>query len=204
LGKHDLTTISHGIWEREHQSNYGMINGIKNYPLLKNTLYNNSHLKMTTISNMRIWNNNEWERKLKWRREWFDWELHQVEYFRNELIRYLPKIQGQDSWIWKGEDMDTYTVKSGYKILQNIITGKKDEFFELLWRTSTIPNVKQFIWRIDKTKLQPGILCQTCVLCKEQDETIQHLFLNCKVSTMVWNLCNKWIGLKTISHVWDE
>jgi len=72
--------------------------------------------------------------------------------------------------------------------------GEKDEYFQLPWRTNVIPNVKHFIQKMGHNKITTrgnlqhrGIVVpsKSCVLCKEQDETIQYLFLNSKVSSMV-------------------
>ena len=39
-----------------------------------------------------------------------------------------------------------------------------------------------------------------CALCQTNDESCQHLFLECKVAQSVWSLCFKWIGILFVQH----
>jgi len=41
-----------------------------------------------------------------------------------------------------------------------------------------------------------------CVMCGEEEETYNHVFLKCKVAWRVWYMCNAWIGMSTTFH-WD-
>jgi len=37
-----------------------------------------------------------------------------------------------------------------------------------------------------------------CSLCEVEEECISHLFFTCNVSRVVWNQCNKWIGINNV------
>jgi len=40
----------------------------------------------------------------------------------------------------------------------------------------------------------------SCVLCRFEEENTTHLFLKCKIANMVWNFCNKWVGISSVQH----
>jgi len=37
-------------------------------------------------------------------------------------------------------------------------------------------------------------------MCKEQDESVCHLFFYFKVAQQVWDLCDRWIGECLVKH----
>ncbi|XP_070003520.1 uncharacterized protein [Nicotiana sylvestris] len=45
---------------------------------------------------------------------------------------------------------------------------------------------------------------QDCVLCKQANETIQHLFFECSYANALWSKLLVWKGIKRSVHGWDE
>jgi len=39
-----------------------------------------------------------------------------------------------------------------------------------------------------------------CALCQSEEESCQHLFLECKHARSVWALCHRWIGILSVQH----
>lgn len=39
-----------------------------------------------------------------------------------------------------------------------------------------------------------------CGMCQAEDESSQHLFLECKHAQSVWSLCFRWIGILGVQH----
>jgi len=64
--------------------------------------------------------------------EWFEWKLSLVNMFKEEITKFLLHPRNQESWKWKGDESESYIVKSTYKSLQNNIDNEKDEFFRQL------------------------------------------------------------------------
>jgi len=63
--------------------------------------------------------------------------------------------------------------------LHNKEDSEKEEYFQTIWRSNTIPNVKNFIWRIglnniatkDNLKHRRVVVdCKLCAVCKQKDE----------------------------------
>jgi len=65
-------------------------------------------------------------------------------------------------------------------------------------------------WRVllDKLPTKTNLLVRgvqlqhsLCELCRAHEENAKHLFFSCKVSQMVWNMCDRWLGVSTVHHV---
>ena len=89
----------------------------------------------------------------------------------------------------------------GYRVLENAGYEREDSNLETLkswWmylQASDLENkMKEFQWRISHKALYTFILLheidadisKRCILCKDADETLEHLFVNCAVSKQFW------------------
>ena len=89
----------------------------------------------------------------------------------------------------------------GYRVLENAGYEREDSNLETLkswWmylQASDLENkMKEFQWRISHKALYTFILLheidadisKRCILCKDADETIEHLFVKCAVSKQFW------------------
>ena len=90
----------------------------------------------------------------------------------------------------------TYTVKEGYQTLKNNGPRHQQRIWEKIWSSDSIPKINIFFWLLAKNKL---LITENlrkrrihgpsrCNLCLEQEETSQHLFLECSFTIRVWNL----------------
>ena len=39
-----------------------------------------------------------------------------------------------------------------------------------------------------------------CALCREQEESVSHLFFDRKVASKVWNMCNNWVRILNVHY----
>jgi len=39
-----------------------------------------------------------------------------------------------------------------------------------------------------------------CVMCGEREETINYLFLGCKIPAKIWHLCDTWVDVNNVHH----
>ena len=88
-----------------------------------------------------------------------------------------------------------YSVKEGYKVITTEPnTGER--LWKKAWHPHSIPKVNSFIWILLHNKLltaenlrKRGILGPSrCPLCSSAEETSSHIFLQCKVSLIVWRI----------------
>jgi len=161
------------------------------------------------VSEVGIWEDNEWTWTLGWRRYRFQWESELV----NELLRVISRTklirEEMDSQKWEGDTSGVFSVKTAYERLTKSSTDGPNAIFNLLWQVKAYPNVLVTAWRalLDKlpTKtnlMRRGVMInnQLCVLCGGGNETVQHLFVECSVAQRVWNRCFRWMGIVFAQH----
>jgi hypothetical protein len=67
--------------------------------------------------------------------------------------------------------------------------------WKAIWKPRVPPRVTFFIWTValgkiltaDNLRRQNIILVNWCCMCRVDEETIDHLFLHCKVATKLWD-----------------
>lgn len=109
-----------------------------------------------------------------------------------ELILSIPlSVNDKDTWYWRHEKMGEFTVKSGYKIIQQakVQTNTADNsgFWRQLWNLRIPNKVKSFLWRASTHCLPSKDMLRTkriqidpkCPVCNLSDETIIHTLVNC-------------------------
>jgi len=101
--------------------------------------------------------------------------------------------------MWMYLDIGDYTVKTGYRAIQQWKTNRdqgssNSEMMESIWKKvwglDTIPMHRMLIWRILNNALpvrdsleKKGINCSLlCPRCKAGIETIDHLFRKCELT----------------------
>jgi len=173
-------------------------------------LYLISNKKERTISECGKWKNDKWEWNLGWRREWFEWEKNLFQSFMVDLERINIDSRRVDSLQWMdGEDKE-YTVKSAYEKMQGICNGEQLLVFQSLYGGLKLFHHRFFFaWRVmlkgvpTKVNLRHRrVLLNNygCALCGEQEESVSHLFFDCKVASKVWNMCNNWVRILNVHY----
>eukprot|EP00253_Pinus_taeda_P024025 PITA_24025 len=149
--------------------------------------------KITTLYDISSWNQNRWS-------EWKDLHLPQDLKdlwlnLKSSLSRSAPTNKEKDDrYIW-----DTcggsFSVKEGYKSLQNINPTANWNLHTATWKSECIPKVKHFNWTLLKGKIltaenlrKRGIQGPSiCCFCRAEEESIQHSFLLCTFAQSCWN-----------------
>ncbi|KAJ0878597.1 putative RNA-directed DNA polymerase [Helianthus annuus] len=121
------------------------------------------------------------------------------------LISSVVLRSSRDKWRWSGDASGLFTVKSVKHLL---VRGRCDpEFFVLDW-SNWIPIKHNILaWRIVLNRIptydallarsivsQPG----TCPLCGDEDESVSHLFISCRIADLVWHKVSRWCRIPTI------
>ena len=71
-----------------------------------------------------------------------------------------------------------------------------DRLWKKVWHLDSIPKVNSFTWILLHNKLltaenlrKRGIMGPSrCALCNLDEETTNHIFLQCKISLLVWRI----------------
>lgn len=120
-----------------------------------------------------------------------------------------------DKHVWAWETSGEFTSKSAYK---TFFTGStKFGQYKCLWRSWALLRAKMFLWmaladyrwtsdRLAKRGLDHP---ERCRLCDQEQETIQHILIQCMVVREVWFLALQQVGLSTLApslehtlHIW--
>lgn len=107
-------------------------------------------------------------------------------------------------------DAEEFTIKGTYKILRG-------EFTKVPWRRLSCNNQGSPKWnfilyltmqrrlytkdRLEKWGIQTD---QMCSLCKQEQETHQHLFSSCTVAARIWSKLLKWLCITRNTAGWEE
>ena len=44
------------------------------------------------------------------------------------------------------------------------------------------------------------LMCDRCPLCGVEEESVRHLFFECKISWKIWGMCLTWLGFPLVLH----
>jgi hypothetical protein len=125
--------------------------------------------------------------------------------FEGTLIKQIPLIMEpiDDQLMWPHSKQGTYTVKSGYNLLNQWKEAERpgsangnahNELWKKLWTLHTVPRHKVFLWRVLQGAIPvrsmlniKGVQCNIlCPRCLEKEETIDHAFMKCQFASRIW------------------
>eukprot|EP00253_Pinus_taeda_P003539 PITA_03539 len=150
--------------------------------------------KQRTLFDISQWNQNDWK---GWKSLALPPNLENSwAELKNSLSGLAPiNKTTEDKFIWDPIG-GNYTVKDGYKSLQNSSAANTWPLYKVVWRIDSLPKIKIFNW----TLLHGNILTaenlrkkgiqgpSICCLCKNAEETCGHLFIECSFARQCWNL----------------
>ncbi|KAK2652028.1 hypothetical protein Ddye_011884 [Dipteronia dyeriana] len=138
---------------------------------------------------------------IAFRRTLFDWELEQWTGCRDCLKGIVLRDTIQDTIGWKFNDNGKFTVNSMSRCLE---VGNSGEVgvFDGVWQGLCPSKIELLVWQLLHDRVLVKEVLQKfglqlddsveCPLCSDGVETIDHLFLNCRWSWRLWQLCMKW------------
>lgn len=95
----------------------------------------------------------------------------------------------EEKIIWAASKDGTYKVKEGYKIIINSQRWEEVNIpLNLCWDTIGLPKAGIFLWEVAQSRILTTDRIRKmgfegpsrCLLCKEEAETTEHIFYNCK------------------------
>ena len=120
-------------------------------------------------------------------------------------------VGGVDSWVWKAEGSQSFTVNSAYNKVRRVSDGESSPIYCRLWRCKALPSVVFLAWRVMENRIatrvnlvrRGGVVVENsvCCLCGKVDESSSHLFVVCDFTWRVWSLCFEWLGVSFVIHL---
>lgn len=118
------------------------------------------------------------------------------------LTTKLRQSQNRDYLGWHYTETGSYTVKSGYWLATHIPDEEpqarppagEPQLKNKIWKTTTAPKLKHFLWRMlsralgtgDKLSIRHINLDKYCKRCVSETETTDHLFFTCPHAIQIW------------------
>jgi hypothetical protein len=138
------------------------------------------------LPNMKVWD----KRKIE--------SLFPMDVANRILDIPLFDMFGEDKLVWVDSPYGHYSVKSGYKLMLNIIgkdvNASQQEDWHSLWKILAPPKTKHLLWRVCKGCLPTRLRLQEkrvpctllCPLCNQEEEDEWHTFFGCETSLQAW------------------
>ncbi|XP_075084891.1 uncharacterized protein LOC142168130 [Nicotiana tabacum] len=126
-----------------------------------------------------------------------------VEPTKKALISWDKLCATKGNTIWNTKP------KSASWVIQKIfkaknyfeVSGYTEEEVNLMERFSAIQDRLATKERLERWGIMED---KTCLLCQRENETLQHLFFDCEVSTTIWQQLINWQGIQRTKGDWQE
>ncbi|KAL7215451.1 hypothetical protein ACSBR1_027587 [Camellia fascicularis] len=145
---------------------------------------------------------------LAFRRELYDWEEDQLQNLLNQLAAGPVLRPNQvDRPVWSASNSGQFSIASLYKLVVGNL-GPTLSVNKLVWLKFIPPKVQVFGWMAWKKRIKTkeflqrlGILtvngsnlCNLCVFCKSEFESVNHVLVCCPFVWSVWSHMLNWWG----------
>jgi len=113
--------------------------------------------------------------------------------------RKILVSKGQDQLRWGNNQEGTFNLKESKGILLELNPQVLDKIWQKFWRYQGWMKIKIFMWSVYDRKIltwdnirKRGVLGPSrCLLCGEQEETMEHLLNNCYFTSWLWDIFTK-------------
>jgi len=110
--------------------------------------------------------------------------------------RKILVAEGQDQLRWGNNKEGTFNLKEAKSILLELNPLVLDKIWQNLWRHQGWMKIKLFMWVVYHRKIltwdnirKRGVQGPSrCLLCEDQEETLEHLLNNCIFTSWLWDL----------------
>jgi hypothetical protein len=126
-----------------------------------------------------------------------------------QFVQLWANIQAVHLWedvkddiTWKLIDNGQYSTASAYKL--QFFGLVESNFNKIIWKVWATPKAKHHawlalqhrLWTADRLRRRNWDNCGVCQLCKQTEETHDHLFVHCRFTTRIWENLKEWFGLQ--------
>ena len=127
-------------------------------------------------------------------RSFNDWEMEKVERFLSSIHRNKIRPWIENKLLLKGSSHGNFSVMTLYSGLD---LSPETEFpFRSIWNFVIPSKISFFAWEaswgkaitLDQLKRRGRALANKCCLYEDDEETIDHMLIYCKMAKMLWDL----------------
>jgi hypothetical protein len=121
--------------------------------------------------------------------------------FFSLLHFHTPRGEGVDKLVWRSYRKGIFDSRSFYHVLH--VPTEICFPWKSIWGVKAPHRVAFFMWMVawgriltcDNLKKRGFVLAGWCCMCKDADETMDHLFLHCSVARKLWSFVFKFVGI---------
>lgn len=97
--------------------------------------------------------------------------------------------------MWAHKRNGNFSIKTAYIIYMNMSSSAEEaSFWKKVWSLDCLPKIKKFVWKIFAEMLHVNYMLKfynpsiddCCPLCKNDVETVTHLFFRCPIASLIW------------------
>jgi hypothetical protein len=107
----------------------------------------------------------------------------------------------EDDIVWKLTGNGQYSAASAYKL--QFFDLIESSMYKLVWKAWAPPKAKNHaclvlqnrLWTTDRLRKWGWDNCGLCPLCKQTEESNNHLFVHCRFTVRIWEQLRDWLGI---------
>ena len=148
-----------------------------------------------------------------------EWSIIWKEYIQALIETHIRLREEEDELIWAVSKSGQYVPKLGYyKLIEDKNPDSHKSWWTAISHLQAQPRTRLLMWNILADKIPSGSNLRKrafagpswCVLCRQEEETTPHLFLNCMITRALWtqttqalNINAAWQG-EDIPAAWEQ
>ncbi|PWA80722.1 RNA-directed DNA polymerase, eukaryota [Artemisia annua] len=141
----------------------------------------------------------------KWKKTGFSGEEHAEWQVLIALVGSVVLTDSTDKWTWVGSGNGSFSVGDVRKMLQTDLDFSQSSVFE--WCKWIPKKCNIFGWRAEMGRIPTAAALSrrnihipdvSCPLCGDADETVDHLFSGCIVSSVLWHRISTWCKIQNL------
>ncbi|PWA79609.1 RNA-directed DNA polymerase, eukaryota [Artemisia annua] len=150
----------------------------------------------TAAGSLRVW---------KWKRAEFSGEENAEWQVLNSLLGDVVLSDSVGSWVWVGIGDGGFSVGAIRKLLHIDLDFSHSSVFE--WCKWIPKKCNIFGWRAELGRIPTAVALSrrniqvmdvSCPLCGDDEETVDHLFTGCIISTVLWQHISSWCKVQNL------
>lgn len=117
-------------------------------------------------------------------------------------LREVQLTEGlDDAILWKHTTSGNYSASSAYKV--QFLATTRSPMYKVIWKAWAPPRAKFFAWLAIQDRIWTNVRLARrgwpnngpCALCRREQESIEHLFFQCRYTLRVWAQVKDWLQL---------
>ncbi|MFS7972310.1 putative reverse transcriptase zinc-binding domain-containing protein [Helianthus anomalus] len=123
----------------------------------------------------------------------------------SSLIAEVRLSDERDKWSWQADSSGVFSVKLAKRLL--LSENSAVTWFVMDWCRWVPSKCNIHAWRMEMNKLPTGEALRkrniaigeiTCPLCFSEEESVDHVFISCRVAAIIWNGVSSWCKIPQI------